>query len=139
MNKYKTVLDFLKIQEHMVISTVDKNNKPESALVGFGQDEDLILMFGTYTTTRKYKNILNNNNVAVVFSDNDGITVQYEGKASVLIEPDLSKYKELYFTKNPSGRNYENYPHQIYIKISPVWIRYTDIHKDPEEVFEIQI
>ena len=53
------VLDFIKKHKLAVIATVDKNNKPEDAVMGFGETENLELVFGTYTSTRKFENIKN--------------------------------------------------------------------------------
>lgn len=139
MDKKQIIFAFLKTQLHMVVSTVNKDNNPESALVGFGYDVDLSLIFGTYTTTRKYKNILNNPHIAIVFGNEELVTVQYEGVASELKGQELVRYKKIYFTKNPESKKYETHENQVYLKVIPKWIRYTDFNKEPEEIFEIAI
>jgi pyridoxine/pyridoxamine 5'-phosphate oxidase len=133
----QVIYDFLKGQIHMVISTTNKDGNPEAALVGFAQAEDLSLIFGTYTTTRKYTNIVTNPHVAIVFGNQERITVQYEGIASVLTGEELHTYKSVYFAKNPSSQRYEHHEHQIYLKVVPKWIRYTNFNKQPAEIFEI--
>ncbi len=120
----------------MVIATND-GSIPEAALVGFGVADDLSLIFGTYTTTRKYKNILKNPKVAIVFGNSEKITVQYQGVITVLEGDELTKYKEIYFKKVPSSKKYETYPNQIYLKVTQSWIRYTDYNTKPINVFEI--
>ena len=137
MDKVELIRNFLKTQVHMVISTSSKEGKPEAALVGFAAADDLSLIFGTYTTTRKYKNLQNNPTVAVVFGNKEGTTIQYEGTISILAGEELRKYKEIYFKKTPSSKKYEGHKDQVYLKIQPSWIRYTDYNKEPEEIFEI--
>ena len=139
MSQKAIVNNFLKTQLHMVISTTNKNGTPEGALVGFAQVDDLSLVFGTDSTTRKYQNIQNNPHVALTFGSNEEITVQYEGMAAVLDGQELTKYKEVYFAKNPASRKYENQENQIYLKITPIWIRYTDYNKEPAEIFEVNL
>ena len=71
MDKVSLVHDFLETQIHMVIATSDKDNNPEAALVGFAAADDLSLVFGTYTTTRKFRNLQNNPRVAIVFGNKE--------------------------------------------------------------------
>jgi pyridoxine/pyridoxamine 5'-phosphate oxidase len=136
MDKKQLILDFLRNQQHMVVATVDKEGKPEAALVCFAEIEDLSLIFGTNITSRKAINLQNNAHIAVVFGYNERITVQYEGKASIITE-DVDKYKQIYFKKSPSSTEHESEQNEGYIKIIPSWIRYTDIDKKPEETFEL--
>src|SRR3989304_2669857 len=131
MDKIKLIHNFLKTQIHMVIATSTNDGKPEAALVGFANADDLSLIFGTYTTTRKYQNIQVNSKVALVFGNKEGVTIQYEGMTSVLSGNELTKYKQIYFKKTPSSKKYENHEDQIYLKIQPSWIRYTDYNKKP--------
>src|SRR5581483_4080808 len=93
MDKKKKIFDFLHSQTHAVVSTVSSSNKPEAAWVGFGEDENLILVFGTNSTSRKAKNILQNQNVAVTVSD-DTKTVQLEGTATILEGDELVRLKK---------------------------------------------
>ncbi len=138
MDKKAVVHTFLKSQKHMVIATAS-NGIPEAALVGFCEGEDLNLVFGTSTTSRKFQNIQNNSRVALVFSDDKGITVQYEGIVSILLGKELAFYKKLYFEKSPGVKKYDSESNQIYLKIVPLWLRYTNKRKEPTEVFEIRI
>lgn len=132
----KTILDLLKQQTHMVLATTNKQENPQAALVGFGEAEDLSLIFGTDKTTRKYQNIQHNPHVACVIGYDEKISVQYEGTVSLFEEEELKKYKQYYFTKTPSSKKYETYENQIYLKITPTWIRYTN-YNQPKQIFEI--
>jgi len=135
MDKKQKILDFLKTQKHMVIAT-ESNSIPEAALVGFCEFDNLNLMFGTATTSRKFQNIQNNSRVAIVFGFSEGITVQYEGIVSIMIGNEIAEDKKKYFEKQPQAKKYESDPNQVYLKIIPIWVRYTNVTQDPQEVFE---
>ncbi len=136
----KKVFEFLRGCTHGVISTVSKDSKPEGALVGFGEREDLTLIFGTETTMRKYKNIKTNPNISFTISDEEkATTVQYEGVVSEFSDDELKEYKKIYFTKTPSSQKFENAPNEIYLKVTPKWVRYTNYMALPPEIFEISL
>lgn len=131
------VLNFIKTKKHAVISTSDKNNKPESALIGFGETDRFELLFGTYRTTRKYKNLKENNNVSFVIGwDEDFVTVQYEGEAFELSPLETEKYVPIYHKKVPGAAIYKSHPDQTYWKVTPSWIRYSDLSGEEEKIYE---
>ena len=137
-DKKKVIYKFFNSQQLATISTVNSDGNPESALVGFGEKEDLSLIVGTYKGTRKYENFLRNPKVAIVIGLGiEKITVQYEGTARIMPESEIEGYKELYYAKNPTAVKYESYLKQVYLKIVPRWIRYTDYNKKPNEIFEV--
>ncbi len=131
------IFDFFNKHKFAVISTADDSRQPESALIGFGETNKLEIIFGTYRTTRKYKNIQKNNAISLVIGWNDdNITIQYEGYAFELKQPDLDKYVSLYHQKVPEAVSYRSHPEQTYFKITPKWIRYSDLSGDKEKIFE---
>jgi uncharacterized protein YhbP (UPF0306 family) len=131
------VLAFIKKQELAVISSINEKGQPEAAVIGFGETDDFELIFGTSNLSRKYKNIIANPKVALVIGWDEGITVQYEGEASELEGEELETFKNVYFTKNPDARKYEEEPDEAYFKVSPTWVRYTDLNQEPWELIEI--
>lgn len=138
MNKKSFVLEFIKKQELAVIATVNVEGKPEDAVIGFGQTDDFELIFGTYNSSRKYKNLKNNPQAALVIGWDENITVQYEGIASELTGGEKDKYTKIYFAKNPSAEEYSDHPDERYFKIVPKWIRYADLNKAPWEIIELK-
>jgi len=70
----------------------------------------------------------------------DKITVQYEGRAELLVqEKDLEKCKQLFIAKNsPTTKKYFNSPSAIFFKVSPTWIGYSDYSDKKPGVFEIK-
>ncbi|MBU2632740.1 pyridoxamine 5'-phosphate oxidase family protein [Patescibacteria group bacterium] len=138
MDKKKIVFDFISKQTLAVLSTVNLKNNPESAVLEFGETENLELIFDTYNSARKYKNLKQNANVAFVIGWDDNITIQYSGKAEELSGEEKEKYKKIYFSKNPDAKRWENKKGMAYFKVTPSWIRYSDLNKNPWEIFEIK-
>ena len=137
MNTKQKALDFITPQLHMVIATSGPKGQPEAALVGFAYKADFTLIFGTYSTSRKYINISHNPHIAVVFGQDEGISVQYEGVASVLEDEELIECKKIYFTKHPTAKIYEHHTAQVYMKITPKWVRWIDLTGKIEEISEV--
>jgi uncharacterized pyridoxamine 5'-phosphate oxidase family protein len=126
------VLTFLNKNTHAVISTCGLNGQPEAALIGFGETENLEIIFGTFNTSKKYKNLQENNRVALVtgWEADVFITVQYEGITRELKPEELDHYLDLYHVKVPSATHYHTHPEQRYFLITPTWIRYSDLTGD---------
>lgn len=137
MNTRQKALSFITSQIHMVIATSGPEGRPEAALVGFVHKSDFTLMFGTYNTSRKYANILHNSSVAVVFGQDEGLSVQYEGVVSALEDEELIEYKKIYFAKQPTAKIYEHHAEQVYMKITPKWARWIDTTGEIEEISEV--
>ncbi|MDQ6985628.1 MAG: pyridoxamine 5'-phosphate oxidase family protein [Candidatus Dojkabacteria bacterium] len=119
---------FINKQQICVLSTVNSGNKPESAAMAFSVTEGLEIIFSVNFESRKLRNIELNNNVSIVFGwdMDDFITVQYEGVIE-RIENDLEKYQEIHFDKNPDSKKFKDLPGNTYLKVTPKWIRYSDL------------
>lgn len=135
----KLIRDFISKQMIAVISTVTPEGNPEAAVLEFGDTDDLELIFDTFTTYRKYKNLQQNKRIACVIGWDKNITVQYEGKARKLSGRELEKCKRLYFLKNPKAQKWESKPEIAYFKIIPAWIRYSDLSVHPWKIYEISL
>ncbi len=132
-----TILAFIKTKKHAVISTCGQNQQPEAALMGFGETNSFELIFGTFKTSKKYKNLKDNNKVAFVIGwDEDYITVQYEGLAEELSQSEIEKWVPLYHKKVPGATAFKSHPDQTYWKVKPTWIRYSDLSGDEEKIYE---
>ena len=138
MNKKRFILNFIKRHKIAVISTVNAKNKPESAVVEFGQTDNLELIFDTFSTYRKYKNIKRSPYVAFVIGWDEDATVQYEGKAVELLGKDLEGYKKKFFKKHPDAKKWERFKQIRYFKVIPTWIRYSDLRKYPWDVVTLR-
>lgn len=130
------------LQDHTkfcVLATSNLEGKPESAVVAYAVQNDGTIIISTTNTSRKYRNILENNKVAFVTGWTfDEINIQLEGKA-LLIEPGNSEYKDLdtfFFTVNPHAAKFKT-DGTIFVKVLPSWARITDYQKNPQEKNEL--
>lgn len=138
MDQKQKILDFLKRNKLMVVSTLSNKNIPQSAVVEFGETDNLEIIFDTFNTARKYRNLKHSKAISFVIGWDENITVQYDGEATELEGEELEKCKQLYFKKNPDAQRWESREGMSYFKASPKWVRYSDLNKDPWEVFEIE-
>lgn len=138
MNQKKAIHDFIKTHDLTVISTVGSDSVPESAVIRFAQTPRLELVFLTFTNSRKYKNIMANHSVSFVIGWDERITVQYVGLAEELQGKDKSRYQKLFYAKNPKAIKWEEKKTVAFFKVVPKWIRYSDLNKDPWEIFELK-
>lgn len=119
-----------------VIATQGKDC-PESAVIEFG-DNGLELIFDAYRDSRKCQNIARNPKVSFVIGWDNDQTVQYEGWALLLEGEELEQYKQFYFAKLPDAQKWQSEPEIVYYKVSPSWIRYTDLNVHPWSIKEFE-
>lgn len=138
MDKNQKILNFLKRKELMVISTINENGSPESAVVGFSETPEFEIIFGTFNDTRKYRNLKVNKKVSVVFGWEleEKITVQYEGEAEELSGSEMERCRSLHIAKNPKREKHAFHEKERIFKIKPKWIRYSKLEGE-EEIFEV--
>lgn len=120
------MLKYLNERELCVISSINSAGAPESAYVGYSNNQGPEIIIGTSSKTRKYANLLKDQRVSVVVADFVG-EVQYEGLATEITE---EQYDELVksgeFKKLPGSDKYREDPTQVWFKISPIWVRFMD-------------
>lgn len=133
------VLEFVKRHDLMVIATVDENDKPEAAVVEFGELDDFTIVIDTLTTSRKYKNLQSNTEVALVIGWDRDVTVQINATAQKLHGEALEKAKAAYFAKNKRAKKWENRSDVTYFGFRPTWIRYSDVGHDPWVIKEFSL
>lgn len=63
-------------------------------------------------------------------------TVQYEGIADEPSGAELEHLKAVYYQVYPDGPSRLSWPGLIYVRVRPIWIRYTDYTVDPTEIAE---
>lgn len=120
----REMVEFMDARILCVLSTVSQNAKPESAYVGYVSNQNHEIVIGTSNQSRKYQNILQNKSVAIVIADQTG-EVQYEGEVEI-IAPDVyeAMMAEGRFKKLPGLDKYRSDPNQVYLKVTPTWIRF---------------
>jgi len=127
----REVLDFIKKHDIAVISTVDNTSSPEAAVVEFAELDDFTIVIDTLKTSRKYKNLQSNKEVAIVIGWDNDITVQINAVAVELTGIELINAKKAYFAKNERAKKWESRPDITYFAFNPKWLRYSDVSKDP--------
>ena len=128
--KIEEIFGFIKKHDLMLLATVN-GDKPQAAVVEFGELDDMTLIIDTISTSRKYKNLQRNPNIAAVIGWDDSVTVQIDGTAHELSGDKLAQAKQAYFAKNPRAKKWENRPNMVYIAIKPTWLRYSDLRQNP--------
>ena len=127
------IMAFLGLQKSRfgVVSTVNEENKPESAFLYFAFDENLNIYFVTKDTSRKFKNIVKNSNVSFASAtENPPQTLQLEGTAAV--HSDIENQKHLFqeLVGLASAKHFSPPISQQtrgglqFIKITPTWMRF---------------
>jgi uncharacterized pyridoxamine 5'-phosphate oxidase family protein len=119
--------EFISGYKYGVLSTVTVDGLPESALVGFVITPDLKIFFDTISSSRKYRNLVNNPALSFVIGWDSEQTVQYEGSAKISLSDELEELLPIYFQVFPDGRERkENWKDLVYFSVEPKWIRYSD-------------
>lgn len=132
----KFVLDFIKKHTLAVLATASLDGKPEAAVVEFSENENLEIIFDTFSSFRKYGNLKKNPHVAVVIGSGN-IAVQYEGIAVELNGTELTECKKIHIKKLPDSEEFTRMDGIKFFKIIPKWIRYTDVSASPWKEFEV--
>lgn len=130
--------DYIRQYKYAVLSTVSKNNMPESAVVGFVVTPDLKLFFDTVSDSRKYKNLILNSNISFVIGWDKDQTIQYEGIAKIPNHKELDHLLQTYFEVFPDGKDRKkNWKNISYFSVEPKWIRYSDFNKTIPRIEEL--
>jgi hypothetical protein len=117
-------------------ATIAGTTVPQAALIGIAVTSGLEIVFDTLKTSRKYRNLTENQNVALVVDCGNESTVQYEGVAAELFGTRMEHYQAAYFEVFPDGRERQTWPNIAYFMIRPKWIRYSDFSKQTEQIIE---
>ena len=137
MDKRNLILNFIKKNDLAVLSTVSQENTSESAVLEFGETDDFEIIFDCFSYAKKYKNLKQNKNVSLVIGWDENITVQYEGLAEEVDGEEKRKYQKIYWGKNPKAERWASKEGMTYFKVKPIWIRYSNLNKNPWETLEL--
>lgn len=137
--KLEDIWVFVRQHDLMMLATVTAEGKPEASVVEFGETDDFTIIIDTLMSSRKYENLQENPEVAMVIGWDDSITVQLEGRAEELSGRALEQAQQAYFAKNPRAKKWANRPEVAYFTIKPSWLRYSDLNQNPWQVEELDI
>ena len=128
---------FLLHHRYAVLSSLSKNNTPQSALVGIATTPDLEIIFDTIKSSRKYPNLIANPNCSLVIGWESEITLQYEGRAQEPTGEELIHYQQIYFAAWPECRSHLNWAGITHFVVRPTWLRYSDFNQSPPQITEL--
>lgn len=134
------VLAFLRGERLAVQATNSADGAPQAAVVGFAVTDAFELVFDTLASTRKARNLRRNAKIAFVIGglgDGDERTVQYEGIADEPTGAELERLTRTYYGVFPDGPSRVSWPGLIYVRVRPIWLRYSDYNSDPPEIVEL--
>lgn len=137
----KSLLDFMRRYRLAVQSSVTESNAPQAAVVGFAVTDRFEIVFDTLKSTRKAQNLRRNDKLALVIggvTDGDERTVQYEGIADEPTGAELERLKQVYYRVYPDGPSRLGWPGLIYVRVRPMWLRYSDYSRDPPLIVEFE-
>ena len=135
----EALLEFMRSEKYAVQASVSPGTHPQAAVVGIVVSDRFEIVFDTLASSRKAPNLRANPAVAFVIGgmrDGDERTVQYEGTADEPTGAELDRLLTLYFEKFPDGRERRAWPGLTYIRVKPIWIRYSDFGAQPPEIVE---
>lgn len=120
---------FLTAHRLAVIATSGPDGRPESALIAYVEDERLHLWFQTRRDSRKAGNLRGNPQVALVVGlDEDGRTLQYQGRARQLVNPEqIAACRDRFIAKrSPTTAEYLDRQDIVFYEVLPEWIGLSD-------------
>ena len=117
----ETVLRLLKNQELCTLATASENAVPEAATVRFVCDDDMNVYINSGSTYRKYENMKENPDVAVVVNG-DRKNVQIEGMAEEVFNDEADFVRNKYKNKYGSSQYLTN-DESVFFRIDTSWAR----------------
>ena len=136
MNR-EQLLAFMRHERYATQASASLHGSPQAATVGYAVSDRFELIFDTLATSRKMANLRINPKIAfVIGTQNSEETVQYEGIADEPAGAALEHLLVFYYARFPDGPDRRSWPGLTYVRVTPVWIRYSNFAADPPEIFE---
>lgn len=133
------VLAFMRTQKLAVEASVSAARAAQAAVVGIAVTDALEIVFDTLDSTRKVANLRGNPRLAFVIGGatfGDERTVQYEGMADEPKGAERDRIVSAYYRAWPDGPSRASWPGLTYVRVRPMWIRYSDFNQSPPLVVE---
>jgi uncharacterized pyridoxamine 5'-phosphate oxidase family protein len=133
----REIVDFMREQPWAVQASVSPAGDPQAAVIGVIITEAAEIFFDTSNRSRKYANLRARPRIALVVGWDDGCTVQLEGDVDEPAGDELARLKERYFERFPDGREREAWPDIAYLRVRPIWIRFSDFRGESPRIVEL--
>jgi uncharacterized pyridoxamine 5'-phosphate oxidase family protein len=125
------VFQVLKNNSLCVLSTADLSGKSESAIMMYTTKDDLNILISTKKETRKFGNILVNNQVSIVVGGlKDDPSLQIEGKIRILENDEKVQATKFMLSIHPELKDFGIEGEEI-LEITPNWVRLIDYSQEP--------
>lgn len=139
MESKKQILDFIRQHKVAVLATVNSSALPEASALAFMIKDDFEIHIATYDSSRKFHNLKRNPKVALVIGWDHGKTVQIEGEAIEVTDPEEIKDMEWSdLEKMPTVAKYIKPERAVFLKIKPKWLKYSDFSTEPWQIEELR-
>ena len=136
----KRLLEFMRSHRLAVQATASPDGHPQAAVVGYAVTDKFEIVFDTLASTRKAQNLRSNPKLAFVIGGlrkGDERTMQYEGVADEPSGAELERLKRTYYEVFPDGPSRLSWPGLTYVRVRPLWIRYSDYNTNPPVILEL--
>ena len=133
------LLEFMRGHRVAVQASVSPLDAAQAAVVGIAVTDRFEIVFDTLSSSRKAQNLRRNPKIAFVIgglADGEERTVQFEGVADEPAGEELERLKRIYYAVHPDGPSRLSWPGLIYVRVRPVWIRFSDFTADPPTMVE---
>jgi pyridoxamine 5'-phosphate oxidase-like protein len=133
------LLEFIRQHRFAVQASVSPDGGAQAAVVGIAVTDRFEVVFDTLESTRKAQNLRRDPRLALVIGGlgpGDERTVQYEGIADEPSAAELESLKAVYYSVFPDGPSRMAWPGLIYVRVRPLWIRYSDYNANPPMIVE---
>jgi pyridoxine/pyridoxamine 5'-phosphate oxidase len=120
------LIAFLRRHRLCVQASVLPSGAPQAAVVGFAVSDEAEIVFDTIGTSRKMTNLRRDPRIAIVVGWDEEQTAQIEGVADEPMGAELQRLKEVYFRVYPDGVERQGWKDITYVRVRPVWVRYSD-------------
>ena len=135
----RDLLEFMRRYRVAVQSSVSPDGAAQAAAVGIAITDRFEIVFDTLSSSRKAQNLRRNPKIAFVIgglADGEERTVQFEGVADEPAGEELEHLKRIYYAVYSDGPSRLSWPGLIYVRVRPVWIRFSDFTADPPTMVE---
>ena len=133
---FAELVGFVRERGLAVVATRTPTGAPEAALVGVAITDEAEIVFDTSIRSRKYHNLSQEPEVALVVGFEDEVTVQCEGIADVPAGAERERCLDAYLRQYPDGRARAADPAIVHVRVRPRWVRISDYRTGSERVEE---
>lgn len=131
-------VDFVRGRGAAVIATTSPDGTPEAALIGVAATDRGEIVFDTSAGSRKFANLVAAPRVALVIGWEDETTLQVEGVAEAVAEPDRERCLAALCEHYPEAAERVGHAEIVLVRVLPRWLRLSDFRPESFSVSEVE-